>query len=248
MWLAVGRAWAHSLDDHRGGGGVNRLSSAWKVSLLAAGVAVLAACSAADPGPVHSAGNRSAQTTTASTTDDSVQAGLAGTPARMCFGRAVTITARPGEVSLGTTGPDVIWGTTGSDEINASGGRDRVCSRGGADVVRGGPGSDQIDGGWGNDALRGGEDYDGVNGGPGPDIVHGGKGLDGLSGGPGTDRIRGGPGYHDQADLTGDGDRVSGVELVSYATAARGVTVDLALHMGGLTGHKKHDHFRAGLP
>ena len=55
-----------------------------------------------------------------------------------CAGKAVTIVARPGEVTRGTAGPDVIRGTRGVDDIRAGGGYDRVCALGGEDAVRGG--------------------------------------------------------------------------------------------------------------
>src|SRR4051794_22424949 len=54
-----------------------------------------------------------------------------------CLGKAVTITARPGEVVVGTTGADVIWGTSGPDVIYARDGRDRVCGNGGRDHIFG---------------------------------------------------------------------------------------------------------------
>jgi len=58
----------------------------------------------------------------------------------MCLGKAVTITARPGETVSGTTGPDVIFGSRGADTIRSGAGRDVICARGGADVIMAGAG------------------------------------------------------------------------------------------------------------
>jgi Ca2+-binding RTX toxin-like protein len=73
-----------------------------------------------------------------------------------------------------------------------------------ANVLDGQSGNDSLDGGGGNDALLGGE---------GDDTLLGGTGDDVLDGGNGNDRLDGG----------------AGIDTVSYASAAGGVSVNLAL-------------------
>lgn len=111
-----------------------------------------------------------------------------------CFGRAATIVARPGQVTVGTSGNDVIVGTSGADEIRGRGGDDLVCAGGGNDVVHGGRGRDTVDLGAGHDTGRGGPGADHVMGGPGDDTLRGGKLADTLDGGAGRDQCRGGAG------------------------------------------------------
>ncbi|MFV2040346.1 MAG: hypothetical protein ACC660_08880, partial [Acidimicrobiales bacterium] len=43
--------------------------------------------------------------------------------------QAITITAKAGVPTIGTSGPDVILGTSRSDIIRGNGGADRICSR-----------------------------------------------------------------------------------------------------------------------
>jgi hypothetical protein len=129
-----------------------------------------------------------------------------------CFGVPATIVATPGEVTVGTPGPDVIVGTPGRDVILAGGGDDLVCSGAGNDRVDGGAGDDRIDlgpgddlafgrsgddrllGGAGRDRLLGGSGADRLDGGDGPDLLRGGPGDDRLDGGSGADRLFGGSG------------------------------------------------------
>ena len=120
-------------------------------------------------------------------------AGNAGAQAS-CFGAAPTLFAQPGQVLVGTSGPDVIWGSTGADIIRGGGGNDKICARGGADDVDGGSGNDQIDLGPGRDVGRGGSGNDVVNGKKGRDVISGNAGADTLSGGSGGDEVRGGKG------------------------------------------------------
>jgi Ca2+-binding RTX toxin-like protein len=78
-----------------------------------------------------------------------------------------------------------------------------VDGQGDDDVVAGGDGTDQLDGGAGNDTLAGGLGVDTLHGGDGNDTIFAGTDAgDMVDGGPGTD-------------------------LVSYAGAATGVTIDL---------------------
>lgn len=97
-----------------------------------------------------------------------------------CFGRQPTIIAVPGQVTIGTNGPDVIIGTAGNDTIKGRGGNDRICAFGGGDVVRGGKGADRISGGNGDDLLFGNR---------GSDKIAGNKGIDNCTGGAGNDTI-----------------------------------------------------------
>jgi Tol biopolymer transport system component len=105
-----------------------------------------------------------------------------------CAGRTATIAARPGRLTRGTRGPDVIVGTSGRDRIHAGRGADVICARGGADLVRGGGGRDLLLGGGGADRLKGGHDRDRLDGGRGPDRLDGGHGRDRCRGGRGHDR------------------------------------------------------------
>ena len=120
-----------------------------------------------------------------------VPAAASGAPTT-CFGEPVTITAQPGQVTNGTSGPDVIMGTSGPDIINGRGGADLICSRGGADIVNGGKGSDSIDLGKGDDTATGGSGHDTIRGKAGDDTIDGNRGRDRIIGGPGRDDLRGG--------------------------------------------------------
>lgn len=121
-----------------------------------------------------------------------VPAAAGGAPTT-CFGEPVTITAVPGRITNGTSGPDVIVGTAGPDIINGRGGDDLICSRGGADVVDGGKGSDSIDLGRGDDTASGGSGHDTIRGRAGDDTIAGNRGRDRLIGGAGRDDLSGGP-------------------------------------------------------
>jgi Ca2+-binding RTX toxin-like protein len=95
----------------------------------------------------------------------------------ICLGRAVTSTASPGEVVLGTTGPDVILGTRGPDEVRARDGNDLICGRRGRDVLYGGKGGDLLAGQAARDLLYGGGGSDGFLLLGDGDNVHGGGPL-----------------------------------------------------------------------
>lgn len=122
-----------------------------------------------------------------------ISTGTAGAQAS-CFGHTATIIARPGQVTHGTPGRDVIVGTDGADEIHGYGGRDLICTGGGDDAVYGGRGGDQIDLGTGADFARGGPGGDAIAGRDGNDRIRGRKGPDAIDGGAGTDICRGGAG------------------------------------------------------
>lgn len=118
----------------------------------------------------------------------------AGAQAPTCFGQVATIVATPGQVTVGTRGPDVIVGTPGDDVIRGLGGADLICSGAGNDDVRGGGGRDRIATGEGRDVVRGGPAADTVFGGGGHDTLRGGRGDDELRADDGVDRCIGGQG------------------------------------------------------
>ncbi len=111
--------------------------------------------------------------------------------ASRCFGKRVTIQARPGVVTKGTSGPDVIRGTNGPDIIRGRGGNDLICSRGGDDNVTGNGGNDKINAGSGVDKVKGGGGNDKIWGKSGADTLNGGKGSDTIKGGAGADVLLG---------------------------------------------------------
>ncbi len=126
-----------------------------------------------------------------------------------CQGYAATI--------VGTAGDDVLRGTPGDDVIVGLAGHDRLVGRGGKDLLCGGRGMDVLLGGPGDDGLHGGQDgfitpFDADKG-----DVYG----DYLEGGPGADRLHGG---RDPRQGTG---KRNHPDVISYAHAERGVTVDL---------------------
>ncbi len=104
-----------------------------------------------------------------------------GVAAQRCLGRVATTFAKPGVVTRGTAGPDVIIGTNGPDIIKGLGGNDIICGRGGADRLVGGSGNDILVGGKGRDKIKGGRGADDLRGGPGNDFCSGGRGRDTYS-------------------------------------------------------------------
>ena len=145
-----------------------------------------------------------------------------------CFGVAATLVGGPNaEVINGTAGNDVIVSGGGNDTINTGDGNDRVCSEAGVDEINAGNGDDLVFGGPDADTIRGQADNDTlvgnagggdtndvgdtIVGGPGNDFLDGWVGDDVLDGGPGDDHLRG----------------EAGVDLVSYAPSAAGVTANL---------------------
>jgi Ca2+-binding RTX toxin-like protein len=104
------------------------------------------------------------------------------------------------EELIGTAHDDVLGGSAGGDRIFGDAGDDRIEGRGGPDELWGCAGACATDG------------ADRIDGGPGADYMRGEESNDVLDGGPGDD------------SLWGD----EGIDTLSYATAAAGVTVDLA--------------------
>jgi hypothetical protein len=119
-------------------------------------------------------------------------------PPSLCFGPPIggphTIFAKPGVVTVGTSGPDFIVGTSGNDRIAGMGGDDIVFGLDGNDQLAGGDGADVVCGGAGTDTLSGGAGPDQLVGDVGNDDLAGDVGDDQLFGGPGLDRLVGGQG------------------------------------------------------
>jgi alpha-tubulin suppressor-like RCC1 family protein len=110
-----------------------------------------------------------------------------------CFELPPTIVAKPGKVTTGTGGDDVILGTNGPDFIRGKGGSDRICGFGGPDRIHVGGESSRVNGGRGDDDIRGGDEGDQLDGGPGNDSIEGGKGNDAIDAfePAGDDKLRG---------------------------------------------------------
>ncbi len=126
-----------------------------------------------------------------------------------CAGEAVTIVAKPGVVTTGTAGRDVILGTAGADIISSLGGDDVVCGGGGNDTIRTGGGDDKVVGGRGDDTLLGRSGDDKIKGGSGADVIKGRGGDDTIKGGTGPDRVVAGGG-DDTVRGGGGDDRIRG--------------------------------------
>lgn len=151
---------------------------------------------------------------------------------------------------FGGKGTDTLLGNDGDDEIYGGEAKDVVDGGSGEDILYGGDGSDTISGGEGNDILFGGEDNDWLEGGEGMDRLKGGNGTDEITGGAGQDYIDGGDGNDIIADGK-DNDLIydpkgedtykptpgsadvftdsAGVDTMSFAEAAMGITFDIDL-------------------
>jgi Ca2+-binding RTX toxin-like protein len=137
------------------------------------------------------------------------------------------------EAVIGTPFRDLILGSAGADLLRGGKGDDEIDAGAGDDLVHGEPGDDVLMGEDGRDRLHGGNGDDSIAGGPRKDFLFGGPGDDTLRGDAGTDFLYGGDG--DDVLDEGDDDRVgdlmagnAGHDIVSYASDARSVTVDLA--------------------
>ena len=159
-------------------------------------------------------------------------------------------------ILYGFGGNDVIDGGAGDDKLYGDAGDDRLIGGLGADLLDGGAGNDTADystatagvvvnltstyqqdtrgagldtlvsienliGSAFDDQLWGDASANRLEGGDGNDILYGNEGSDTLIGGAGDDVLHGGAG-----DDTYDGG--AGFDVVSYETAALGVTVDLS--------------------
>src|SRR5689334_16752663 len=124
-----------------------------------------------------------------------------------CDGRTATIVGTTGDdVIMGTAKPDVIVGLGGNDTVDGQGGDDVICGSDGADTLLGGPGADRLFGG--RDAYTRNAAGAALTG-------------DVLDGGPGDDVLDGG--YDDRPSAS-----IERADTFSYASADRGVTVDLS--------------------
>ena len=127
--------------------------------------------------------------------------------------RGDTIDGNGGNDRLyGGGGGDLIDGGYGADILFGEGGNDRLTDTSGDNRLDGGGGNDLLTTGAGRDALHGGDGKDQMNAGTGADSLFGDNGDDVMTGGAGADRLVGGAGF----------------DLASYASAAKGVTVNLA--------------------
>jgi Ca2+-binding RTX toxin-like protein len=122
----------------------------------------------------------------------------------------------------GGAGDDVLIGGAGDDVLIGGAGDDTLDGGDGDDTLSGGRGRDTLLAGDGNDTLDGGAGYDTLDGGDGDDTLSGGSGRDTLLAGDGNDTLDGGAGND---TLTGG----EGSDTASYASAAAGVTVSLAI-------------------
>jgi Ca2+-binding RTX toxin-like protein len=147
---------------------------------------------------------------------------------------------------IGTAGDDTLTGTAGPDMLDGQGGNDTLIGGAGADTLIGGTGTDtasyatapaavvanlatpasntghaagdtysgieNLTGSAFNDTLTGDANANTLDGGAGNDSLDGGTGNDVLIGGAGADVLNGN----------------TGIDTASYATAAAGVTANLA--------------------
>lgn len=113
------------------------------------------------------------------------------------------------DLTLGTSGHDVITASAGADIVFANAGDDRILAGAGNDIVNAGDGDDEVFAGEGNDQVNAGRGDDVVAGDAGDDLIRAGSGADIVGGGSGNDVISG-----DSGDdiLSGDdgSDRLDG--------------------------------------
>ena len=124
---------------------------------------------------------------------------------------------------------DRLYGDSGANSIAGGAGNDSLYGMEENDILSGDAGEDFLDGGQGADRLDGGADNDLLKGMAGDDWLSGGAGVDALYGADGNDILSGGEG-DDYIDGGVD------IDTVSYAQAAAGVAVNLALRTRQNTG------------
>lgn len=161
----------------------------------------------------------------------------------------------PGQVEIGTSGPETLAGTAGDDTLRGHGGEDTLLGDAGNDRLVGGRGADEIDGGEGIDlaVYAGSRAAVTVDLGAGPGLGGDAAGdvlvaIEGLVGSAYSDHLAGDDGAnilrgHAGADtlLGGGGDDTlgggsggdvidggDGVDLVSYHGSSAGVSVNLS--------------------
>ncbi len=126
----------------------------------------------------------------------------------------------------GGDGNDTLAGGSGADSFYGGAGDDSLMGNDGNDTISGETGSDSVDGGAGDDSLDGGDGGDSVSGGAGDDVLGDGMGDDTLDGGSGNDIFNLTPGSDDDVRDS------LGTNTLSFAGAARGLTIDLGLATG----------------
>lgn len=168
------------------------------------------------------------------------------------------------ENATGGSGNDTLIGNTAANALTGNAGNDTLMGRDGNDILDGGAGDDALDGGEGidtatyasaasavtvdlsvtaaqatggagsdtlsnvenlvgsafGDVLRGNTNANLLSGGAADDSLYGEDGSDTLHGGAGNDRLDGG----------------AGIDTATYADAASGVSVDLAISAAQATG------------
>jgi len=112
-----------------------------------------------------------------------------------------------------------------------------VCLNANATIV-GTPSGETLTGTSGNDVIDGGGGNDTIDGGGGSDRICGGEGQDRIAGGEGGDIVSPGPG---DDNLAAGIDGGAGSDVISYATAPAGVTVELSA--GTASGGDGNDTF-----
>ena len=139
--------------------------------------------------------------------------------------------ATRGDISFGTSNPDLLLGDVENDILYGAGGDDVIAGNQGDDLLVGADGVDTLDGGAGNDRISGGHGADSLYGREGDDILSGGSGDDILWDGQGSDRVFGGSG-NDTIYLADDGDADhldggQGVDTIDLSNSGRPAFVDL---------------------
>ncbi|MDM0026337.1 peroxidase family protein [Variovorax saccharolyticus] len=159
------------------------------------------------------------------------------------------------DILIGGDGNDILNGGDDDDSLNGGVGTDTLNGGDGNDTLLGGDGIDTLNGNDGNDTLDGGLGVDVMNGGAGDDTILVDNAGESVNGGDGTDTVQATVSYTLGANvenlvllgtaangtgnglanvitgnasnnvLTGGG----GIDTASYATAATGVTVSLAI-------------------
>ena len=160
-----------------------------------------------------------------------------------------------GDSITGDDGANILDGDGGSDTILGKGGNDTLIGGAGDDSLNGGDGDDTLDGGAGNDSLDGGDGTDTASyadaagavtvslavtaaqntGGAGTDTL---SHIENLTGSAFNDVLTGDAGANVISGLAGDDtlDGGGGTDTASYADAASGVTVSLAITTAQDTG------------
>ncbi|AGH99183.1 LamG-like jellyroll fold domain-containing protein [Micavibrio aeruginosavorus] len=161
--------------------------------------------------------------------DDIVVGGLGNDVANGGIGNDTLSGEAGADILFGDDGDDMLIGGAGDDHLFGDDGADTLSGGADNDTLYGGLGNDKIYGDAGNDTLYGEAGDDLLNGGGGNDVLYGNNDNDTLIGGAGNDTLDGGAGY----DVMNGG---VGTDTLTYANAAAGITVSLALTTAQNTG------------